>query len=355
MKSQLNTNKIIFVAPSLSSFVKNDIVILSKNFNVVLNIYSWNKKYYTPFFLIHQFYFILRNLRFTKSIFISFGGYWSLIPAVIGRVFKIPVFIILNGTDCASIPPLHYGDLRKFPLKLFCKFSYKLAYELLPVSKSLVTTKNIYHSDDEFSFQGYKHFFPKIITKYHILANGIDEHFWKPIENIDREQSSFITVLSDSQFVLKGGPLIIELAKQLTNCKFYFAGLNKMDYLEELPSNVFFLGKLTPENLRHYYLSSQYYLQLSVYEGFGVSLCEAMLCECIPIGSSVNIIPEIIGDSGFILEKESIDELVFLVKTVMKIENKREQQDKARNRIIENYNLQRRAEEMLDLIEQIIN
>jgi hypothetical protein len=92
-----------------------------------------------------------------------------------------------------------------------------------------------------------------------------------------------------------------------------------------LNNNVFFLGKLTPENLRHYYLSSQYYLQLSVYEGFGVSLCEAMLCECIPIGSSVNIIPEIIGDSGFILEKESIDELVFLVKTVMKIENKRKQ------------------------------
>ena len=31
-------------------------------------------------------------------------------------------------------------------------------------------------------------------------------------------------------------------------------------------------------------------------------LCEAMLCECIPIGNKVFGIPEVIGDTGFIFE-----------------------------------------------------
>ena len=62
------------------------------------------------------------------------------------------------------------------------------------------------------------------------------------------------------------------------------------------------LGRLNPKQLREYYSKSRFYLQLSNTEGFGVSLCEAMLCECIPIVSSVNMLPEIVGDTGFILE-----------------------------------------------------
>ena len=43
------------------------------------------------------------------------------------------------------------------------------------------------------------------------------------------------------------------------------------------------------EKLRNYYSKSQFHFQLSMYEGFGLALCEAMLCRCIPIGSSVNM------------------------------------------------------------------
>lgn len=351
MKFDTKKNKILYIAPSLSSFVKNDIAVLSKHFHVVTNTYAWNKKYLTPFYLLHQIYFLLKNISSTKKIIVSFGGYWSFFPALAGKVTKIDVFIILNGTDCASIPPIEYGDLRKPPLKTFIKLSYKMAAMLLPVSVSLEFTKNTYYSDDKYSFQGYKHFFPGINTKSKVVSNGFDENFWKPLKEIDREPGSFLAVFSSSQYILKGGDLIQQLSRKFPECKFYIAGTGKPAFLKEENENLVFLGKLSAEALRNYYNKSTFYFQLSIFEGFGCALSEAMLCGCIPIGSSVNIIPEIIGNSGFILGKKDITGLENIIRKVLTIENKNTLGKMAREQVINNYSMKKREQELVSLIE----
>jgi glycosyltransferase involved in cell wall biosynthesis len=52
---------------------------------------------------------------------------------------------------------------------------------------------------------------------------------------------------------------------------------------------------------------------LSVWEGFPSAPCEAMLCECVPIASPVAALPEIIGDTGYILERKDPDQLEALI------------------------------------------
>ena len=64
------------------------------------------------------------------------------------------------------------------------------------------------------------------------------------------------------------------------------------------------IPKITQRELINYFSMSRFYLQLSFSEGFGNALCEAMLCECVPIGSNVGAIPFIINDTGFILKKK---------------------------------------------------
>ena len=344
-------NKILYVAPSLSTFVKSDVTILSKKYDIITNIYNWKNKLLSPIYMLHQVYFVLKHLQLIKKIIISSGGYWAFFPTLIGKIKGIDVFIILNGSDCASIPSINYGSLRKSPLKHFIKMSYKMATALLPVSKSLIYTHNTFISNRDSTNQGYKHFFPDIETKAIVIHNAVDGNFWKRLNGVDKEENSFISVFSGiNQFQLKGGDLIVEVAKSFPNCKFYLAGMDKPDNLD-VSKNVIFLGRLTPEQLRNYYSKCIYYFQLSIFEGFGVALCEAMLCECIPIGSSVNIIPKIINNSGFILKNKDLLELTNLINQVLLVYKKNELGKRARLQILNNFNIAKREHGLTSLFE----
>ncbi len=349
MKDIDTNNKVIFIAPNKSSFINNDIALLKKHYDVVVNIYRWNLKILIPFYMFHQLFFIFTHIYNTKSIVISFGGYWAILPTLLGKIFKTPVFLILNGTDCASIPSLNYGNLRKPILRRAIKFSYKHATILLPVSHSLIKTKNEYYGDANEYYQGYLHFFPDIKTKNIILNNGVDSKFWEKEKGIDKELNSFISVFSLSQFYLKGGDLILKVAEKFPQCKFYICGCERPELQKQYP-NVFFLGKLSPVELKYYYSISRFHLQLSVFEGFGLAMCEAMLCEAVPIGSSVNIIPEIIGNTGFVVNKKDPLLLESIIKKALSNTTLNVMGKNARKRIMSNYNMKKREETIVNII-----
>lgn len=51
--------ELLFVYPKKASFIDLDIDLLSSEFKIHQNYYSWDKKNFIPFFIIHQFFFIL--------------------------------------------------------------------------------------------------------------------------------------------------------------------------------------------------------------------------------------------------------------------------------------------------------
>ena len=339
---------IILVTPFLSSFIKNDIAILETEYKVTINTYNWKNKTLAPWFLLLQFFFLLFKLSRASRVVVEFGGYWSVLPSVLGKLFGVPVFIILHGTDCASIPELNYGSLRKKYIKKGCQVSYKNATKLLPVSESLVYVENSFQKDIS-NRQGYKQFFPEIKTPYEVVFNGIDEDYWKTSQKNIKEEKSFLAVFSEDQFYLKGGDMIFEVAEMFPNCKFRIVGISE-EYHADKPENVELLGRLSLDGLKEQYQKSQFYFQLSVIEGFGVALCEAMLCECIPLGSSVNFIPEIIGDTGFILKEKDVELLSQIVSNALEVENKKKLGEDARKRIISNFSFDERRKKLLSVL-----
>ena len=249
------------VIPFHNSFINTDIKILSNQYTVFINNYSWLHKFFIPLYFIRQFFAMFIYVQKVKVIIIEFGGYWSLIPSIFGRLFKIPVLIILHGSDCASIPTINYGSLRKPLVKLSCKLSYQLAHTLLPVSESLIFTKNYYNN--EYVNQGVRHHFPTIKTSSKVIHNGLDTNFWNYDQSIKKESNRFISVFSLDQFTLKGGDLILLIAREFPNLNFCIAGTSKPNYLNNIPENVIFLGKLSRKELREEFRRSTFHFQLS--------------------------------------------------------------------------------------------
>ena len=91
----------------------------------------------------------------------------------------------------------------------FIKKSYQFSNIILPVSDSLVYTKNNYYSDKILKF-GYTYHLSNIKTPYKVIPNGIIVDDWQYNCN-EKETNSFITVMTDDQIKRKGGDLIIEI------------------------------------------------------------------------------------------------------------------------------------------------
>jgi glycosyltransferase involved in cell wall biosynthesis len=120
-----------------------------------------------------------------------------------------------------------------------------------------------------------------------------------------------------------------------------------------LPSNVKTMPGVKNSELPGIFSAFEFYLQLSMAEGFPNSICEAMLCECIPIGSDVFSIPEIIGDSGFVVKKRDVDVLKQVIEQALVCDNAALMK-KARARIADNYTLTQRNDKLLQLCEKMV-
>ncbi len=313
--------RLLFIYPKKISFINGDIKILSENYIVIQNTDAWAKKIFAPVFMLKQLFFLLFKINSFNYIISSFGGYWSFFPVILGKVFKRPVYIILHGTDCSAFEEIGYGNIRKPILRYVLKTSYKYATRLLPVSDSLVYTENSYYLKNRVIKQGYKYFFPKINTAYTVIHNAIDTEKWVILNDEERKKNTFITVLAEGQFVRKGGEIIVKIAGQLPQYEFIFVGINRPETLKDISSNITFIPFTPQEELLVLYNRCKYYLQLSIFEGFGVALCEAMACGCIPVVANSNMLPEIVGDTGYVLKHRDPELLQELLLDIEKEDN----------------------------------
>ena len=346
----MNKENIIFIYPKLFTFIKTEIKILESEFNVISIKQNWSNKIILPFNFFIQFFFLIFNLHKSNIILVSFGGYWSFFPALFGRMFNKKVAIVVHGTDCVSFPEINYGNLRSSLMSWFTKKSYQLSNLILPVSESLVYTENTYYSREKLKF-GYTYHLKNIKTPYKVIPNGLITEDWES-NCVEKQMNTFITVMTNDQIKRKGGDLIIEAAKELKHCTFYFAGTNNFKSEDIHLENVKFLGKLTPAELKKYYNKTQFYLQLSNFEGFGVAICEAMLCKCVPIVSDVNFLPEIIGDSGFVLRKRNKKMLIGLLEEAMS--SKIEELSKlSKQRIKQEFSVKKRKEMLISNLKNL--
>lgn len=316
---------IIYTYPVRTAFTDRDVEMIISELEIKPLEFT-QSPIKLPFFFIIQFFQLLWYLPKTTQYLCFFGGYHSVLPAWFGKVFGKKCVIEAGGTDCINMPEIGYGNFRKKWLRKATVYSFKNCSLILPVAQALV--KQEYKFDPSISpEQGLLNLIPDLKTPIHVIPNGFDIEFWKDLE-IKRQPLSFISVATGtsnpSRAKVKGYDLIEDLAKNHPEWNFTLVG--DPDY-NSPNKNIKILGRQSPPQLLQLYNSHQFYLQLSTSEGFPNSLGEAMACGCIPIGSAVGAIPEIIRDERLILKQkdflklnEKVESLVNLdLKSIQKV------------------------------------
>ena len=256
---------------------------------------------------------LLLNFWFADSILIWFASMHAIPAVLLNYFFNKPLFIIAGGWDVANVPEIKYGAMQGGSRTVIGQWLLSRAHKVIAVSKS--NRKEIINN-------GKVH--PSRIKLVYNAVSDIDQG------DISERKDQVLTVgeINEETFLRKGLDSFIEVAHKLPEIPFIHIGkwtdkngkpcTNMINYIiKKSPPNIRYLGFVDHEVLEKYYQELKVYLQLSRHEAFGISVVEAIRSGCVPIVSNCYALPEIIGDSGYIVE-EYVGETVEIIKKILR-------------------------------------
>jgi len=254
-----------------------------------------------------------------------------------------------------NIPELNHGLFTSRWRARVARFIFKNVSLLLPVTDKIIHSENNYTLWPDKRAFGLKNEMPDLKTPIQVLPTGYVSGVWS---NSFKKRKKIVctTALIDvwRKVWIKGIDLFIETARIMPDVEFKLIGVSeKME--EELiarfkpTSNVTFQQPVEREELNNLYHVASVYAQLSRVEGLPNVVCEAMLCGCIPVGSSVFGIPDAINGTGYLVEQP---EPVAIKKAILSaLEATEDERFKAREYIEHNFSFKKREDNLHRIIE----
>ena len=95
------------------------------------------------------------------------------------------------------------------------------------------------------------------------------------------------------------------------------SGIEKLITELNLKNSVIFTGRLPEKELVALYQAADLFMDLSLYEGFGLQVVEAMSCGAPVITSNLTSLPEIVGGAGILVDPTDINGLASALTRVL--------------------------------------
>ena len=319
--------KVLFTSTHVTSFISEDLYLLRKHFDVDHII---TKGFGAP-------YKILKHIRRADVTFTWFASVYAFMTVVLGKLMRKKSIVVVGGVDASKYPEIGYG-IWSTPWKaVLVKHAMRNAYKLLAVDPFLrgqIVRLAEYNG----------HNIECIPTGYDSarwFASGTKEPFILTVAACETE----------NRMKAKGLEVLFDVASEMSDTRFVVVGLSGSlgeKARGKVSSNVEVIPYIEREELLQYYQRAKVYCQPSYAEGLPNSLCEAMLCECVPVGTNVGGIPTAIGDVGFLVDYGNVSQLVQCLKKALRAPGS--VGVKARNRIKQDFSLKRREESLLRIL-----
>ena len=285
MKQQ---KKIFLVSPSPSTFTKRDLEALRREYLVREAVISNSRGGNGLKRSLLITFEILRGVLWADLTYSWFAHNHSYLAVTLANLLGKRTIVVIGGYEVAREPEIGYGALLDQKLAKRVNYIIQNADHILAVSE--------FNRREILELGDHRH--------VAVVYNGIDCAQFSPGEEKD---DLVITVcqISRSNITLKGLDTFLETAKRLPDLRFAVIGRDLDGSIEDLrrdaPPNVEIISPTSQGELLQWYRRAKVYCQLSYRESFGVALAEAMACECVPVVTDRGALPEVVGDTGFVV------------------------------------------------------
>ena len=324
------SRRVLFVHNYPTRFVQIDLELLRERYIVD----EWYQSKRIPDLLG-----LAKAIRKSNLIFGWFASWHTFFPVLIARVLQRPTLIVVGGYDTANIPEIHYGSQRGGVRKLIANSVMRWATHLVTNSRYACSEVKGIGIDPS-----------RVSVVYHGLpADPNSQYLPKEVlvitvGNVDR-----------GNLLRKGLELFVRAAALMPQLRFVVIGAWRDDAIDRLrsiaPFNVTFTGRLSDEELNDYLARARVYVQASRHEGFGLSVAEAMLRQCVPVVTRAGALPEVVDDTGIYVEP-SPDSIAEGVRRALDVGD--DWGIQARDRILTEFPLVHRQEQLYALIEKMM-
>ncbi len=332
--------KICFIGGLSQTFIRKDYEILKKHFDVD---FIESPKIKSGLLIWVKYIFnTQQKVKNCDITFSWFAGWHSAVTVFFSKLFRKKSIVVVGGYDAAYAPEINYGAFTNFKEKFPAVYIYKKADKILVVNLSL---KKGIIANAKVSGENIEY-----------LPTGYDSRYWK----LKGKKKNIVLTVARANDIkrvkLKGLDLFAKSAKFVNDTKFIVIGVeaNAKRYLEKnSPDNLELIGFFPKEKLIEYYQEAKVYCQLSIREGLPNTLCEAMLCECVPVGTKLCGIQTAMGDIGFYVSYGKPEETAELIKEALRAPDVIGK--KARERIKKLFPKEKRERELTEKINSLVS
>jgi glycosyltransferase involved in cell wall biosynthesis len=298
-----------------TSFELQDYNLLSKHFLTSIIVKPRNNKD-----IIRYATELKKSIKSTDIVFGWFANWYTYLGLKLCQHYNKKMIVVTGGYDVANEPDLNYGAFHHLKDKIPALYVLKNADLILSVSK----------------FNQKEMLIRTIPKDNEMIYNGIDTAYFIPK---DKKYLTVMTVCSDDKKA--------QLRKGINNF------INSGNTFDTIPFHWFGKSHISNDRLLEAYQKTQFYVQPSYYEAFGMSVIESMSCNCIPIVSKNSALPEVVEDCGLIMNENTTNDITTSIQTLLDNYNLKAESEKCRKRIVENFNVKDREKSLKRIIEQM--